>query len=64
MKTHNITIYGPGCIRCTTLVENTRIAVQEMQGDYRITKISDPLQMADAGVFNTPALSLDGELLV
>lgn len=64
MITHNITVYGPGCIRCTTLAENAQVAVQGMQGDYRITKISDPLQMADAGVFNTPALSLDGELLV
>lgn len=63
MNTHTITIYGPGCMRCTTLEENARKAVQDMPGDYRITKISHPMQIADAGVFNTPALSLDGALL-
>lgn len=63
MKEHTITIYGPGCSNCNTLADNTRQAVQSMSGNYEITKISDPLQIAEAGVFQTPALALDGKLL-
>lgn len=64
MKKHIITIYGSGCSSCSTLAENTRQAVQSMSGNYEITKISDPLQIAEAGVFQTPALALGSKLLV
>lgn len=64
MRNHIITIYGPGCSNCNTLADNTRQAVQSLTGNYEITKISDPLQIAEAGVFQTPSLALDGKILV
>ncbi len=64
MNTHMITIYGPGCCNCNTLAENTRQAVKSMSENYEIIKISDPLQIAEAGVFQTPALALNGKILV
>ncbi len=60
---NTINIYGPGCAKCTELLENTKIAMAEIGGEYTITKITDPMQFAVAGVFMTPSLSVNGKLL-
>lgn len=63
MKTHKITVYGPGCAYCTTLAENVRKAVQKLPGSFEVDKITDPLEIAEAGVVQTPALALDDRIL-
>ena len=62
MKTTHITIYGPGCTRCTTLVSHTEEAVRTMPGKFEIKKISNPLEIAEAGIFNTPAIAINGTI--
>lgn len=64
MKTTQILVYGPGCAWCTTLAENVKKAAQELPGDFEITKVSNPAAIADAGIFQTPALAVNGKILV
>ena len=63
MKTTHITIYGPGCTRCTTLVCNAEEAVRTLPGRFEIEKISNPLEIAEAGIFNTPAIAINGAIV-
>ncbi len=63
MKTTHITIYGPGCTRCTTLVRHAEEAVRSLPGRFEIEKISNPLEIAEAGIFNTPAIAINGAIV-
>lgn len=60
---NTILIYGPGCAKCNELLANTNQITAELEGDFTIRKITDPMQFAVAGVFMTPGLSLNGKLL-
>lgn len=62
MKT--ILIYGPGCAKCTELAERTRQAAQELGLNASLEKVTDPMQFAVAGVLVTPALAVDGKVLI
>ena len=64
MNTHHITVYGPGCMRCNTLAENTKQAIAMLGGEITLSKETDPMKMAADGVLNTPALALDGKVLL
>ncbi len=61
---NTITIYGPGCKKCNDLTDMTKKLVAELQLDCEITKITDPLQAAADGVAATPALAIDGKVVV
>lgn len=60
----NIVIYGPGCAKCTALADVTKQAMQELHLDVPLEKVTDAMQFAVAGVLVTPALAIDGEILV
>ena len=60
---NTITIYGPGCGRCTKLAELTREIILEQHWDATLVKETDALSMANAGVLTTPALAVNGTLL-
>ena len=59
-----ITIFGPGCPNCKTLAENAKKAVDELELEVAIEKVEDVNQMAEAGVFTTPGLAVNGEVKV
>lgn len=61
---NKIQIYGPGCAKCTSLAEVTNEAVKELQWNVSVEKVTDPMQFAVAGVLVTPALVVDGKVLV
>ena len=58
-----IEVLGPGCVRCETLEKNVRAAVQEMEIDAEVTKISEIKEIAARGVLMTPGLAVDGRLV-
>lgn len=62
MKT--IQVYGPGCAKCASLAEVTKQAVRELQWDAPVQKVADPMLFAAAGVLVTPALVMDGKVLL
>ncbi|MCJ7630127.1 MAG: thioredoxin family protein [Longimicrobiales bacterium] len=58
-----IEVLGPGCARCETLEKNVRAAVQEMEIEAEITKISQIKDIAARRVMMTPALAVNGRLV-
>ena len=60
-----IEVLGPGCKRCDQLYENTQNAVAELDtpGQIEIVKIGDINYFAKMGVFMTPGLVIDGEVV-
>lgn len=61
---NKIQIYGPGCAKCKALAEITQQAIQELGFNIPLEKVTDAMQFAVAGVLVTPALAVDGRILV
>ena len=59
-----IQIYGPGCAKCNTLAKLTQQAVEELKLNASVSKVTDPMLFAVAGVLLTPALVLNGKILI
>ena len=60
-----IEVLGPGCKRCDQLYENVRAAVEDFypSAGIDVTKVSDINYFAKMGVFMTPGLVIDGEVI-
>ena len=60
-----IEVLGPGCKRCDQLYENAQNAVAELDttGQIEVIKIGDINYFAKMGVFMTPGLIIDGEVI-
>ncbi|MGV6803923.1 MAG: thioredoxin family protein [Ruegeria sp.] len=61
MKT--IRIYGPGCKRCETTEQMVREAAAQLGVEAQVEKVTDPREIAMAGVMATPGISIDGKLV-
>jgi small redox-active disulfide protein 2 len=61
MKIH---ILGTGCAKCNQLAAATQAAADRLGLDYEMEKVTDFLRFADFGVMVTPALVVDGRLVV
>ena len=60
-----VEILGAGCKRCDQLYENTKNAVAELDASVKIeiVKIGDIEYFTRMGVFMTPGLVIDGEVI-
>jgi small redox-active disulfide protein 2 len=60
-----VEILGTGCKRCDQLYENTQNAAAELDspGNIEIEKIGDVNYFTKMGVFMTPGLVIDGEVV-
>ncbi|RJQ85640.1 MAG: thioredoxin family protein [Desulfobacteraceae bacterium] len=60
-----IEILGPGCKRCDQLYENTLTAVAQLNagGSIQVEKIKNIEYFVQKGVFMTPGLLIDGEVV-
>lgn len=59
-----LSIYGSGCAKCKQLTANAETAAQALGLDYKVEKITDTSAIIDAGILRTPALAVDGEIVV
>jgi small redox-active disulfide protein 2 len=59
-----IQVLGPGCKRCEALAAVTRTAVSELGLEASVEKVTDYAQMAALGVMSTPALAVNGTLVM
>ena len=59
-----IQILGPGCSRCHQLEANTREALRLLGITEPVEKVSDPRRIAQFGSFVTPALAIDGHVVL
>ena len=61
---HKIQILGTGCPKCVTLTKAAQAAADQLGLAYELEKVTDFLRFADFGVMVTPALVVDGKVLV
>lgn len=60
----NIKILGPGCKNCKKLEDNTKSALEELNLDISIEKITDFKDIVSYGVMQTPALLIDDKIKI
>lgn len=58
----NIKVLGPGCPKCRQTETTIKEAVAESGVDANVEKVTDLMQIAQSGVFGTPAVIIDGEV--
>ncbi len=59
-----IKILGPGCPKCKTLEKLTREVVEQNGINAAVTKVEDIVEIMNYGVMTTPALVIDGKVVV
>lgn len=59
-----IKVLGAGCARCNLLEKTTIQAVYESEIKATVTKVEDFIEIMKLGVMTTPALVVDGKVLV
>ena len=59
-----IQILGPGCKRTKKLTENVEAALRELRLEVRVEMVVDPETISKMGALTTPALAVDGRVLV
>lgn len=59
-----IKVFGPGCHKCRMLEKVTRKAVEKAGIDASVTKVEDMLEIMNLGILTTPALVVDGHVLL
>ncbi|HEX6813366.1 MAG TPA: thioredoxin family protein [Planctomycetota bacterium] len=64
MTKHKIQILGTGCAKCVQLTNATKAAADHLGLAYDLEKVTDFLKFADFGVMVTPALVVDGKVLM
>ena len=62
--TMHIRVMGSGCARCKTLAGNTEEAVRISGVDATVEEVHDPTEIIALGILTTPALVIDGELVL
>jgi len=59
-----IQVLGAGCPKCRKLAENAEAAAKALGTAYEIAKVIDIDEILAFGVMTTPALVVDGEVVV
>lgn len=64
MSSKKVQVLGPGCPKCIKMAEVTQKAINEMELDCTFEKVTDIMEITNAGVLMTPALVVDGEVKI
>ncbi len=57
-----VKILGPGCTKCVQLYNNAKSALEELNIEHNLEKITDIQKIMEYGVMMTPALVVDGKV--
>ena len=60
----DIKILGTGCPKCKSLDKLTREVVEKNGIDATVTKVEDILEIISYGILSTPAIVVDGRVVV
>lgn len=58
-----IKVLGSGCKSCVTLTENTKTALEEMDIEAEIVKVTDFKEIMAYGVMSTPTLVVNEKVI-
>ena len=58
----DIKVLGPGCAKCNKTEKLIQEVIKEIGVDARVEKVSDMMQIASYGVFDTPSVIIDKEV--
>ena len=59
-----IEVLGPGCHKCHNTEENVKKALSELNKQAEVVKVTDISVMIDKGIMQTPALIINGKIIV
>jgi small redox-active disulfide protein 2 len=59
-----IQILGTGCPKCKKMGELAEKTAKELGLDYELVKVTEVADIMEFGVMSTPALAVDGKVLV
>lgn len=59
-----IQVAGPGCLKCQETEKNVHDACAQLNLDADITHVSDMKEIAKLGVLFTPAVIVDGRMVI
>lgn len=59
-----IKVLGTGCAKCKTLELHTSEALKELELSADVIKVEDIVEIMNFGVMTTPALVVDGKVVV
>lgn len=60
----DIKVLGTGCARCKALEQNVRKALEDLNIEAEVNKVTDVNQIVDYGAMMTPGLMINGVLKV
>ena len=64
LATMEIKVLGTGCAKCKSLEKVTKEAVEKTGVNATVTKVEDIVEIMQFGVMTTPALIIDGKVVV
>ena len=64
LENMEIKVLGTGCARCKALEKATKEAVERMGVNATVTKVEDIVEIMQFGIMTTPALVIDGKIVV
>ncbi|MDD5504794.1 MAG: thioredoxin family protein [Candidatus Omnitrophica bacterium] len=59
-----IEVLGPGCPKCANTEANVKKALAELNKTAEVVKVTDIDTMIDRGIVQTPALIIDGKIIM
>lgn len=59
----SIKVLGPGCPNCKHVEKLTRKALEQLDVEAKIEKVTDHAQIIDMGVMATPGLVIDDQVV-
>jgi small redox-active disulfide protein 2 len=59
-----IEVLGTGCAKCMSLEQNVKKAIAELAVQAEVAKVTDIQQIIQRGVLSTPALVIEGKVVL
>jgi small redox-active disulfide protein 2 len=59
-----IEVLGSGCAKCMSMEQNVKKAIAELAVTAEVEKVTDIQQIVQRGVMSTPALVIDGTVVL
>ncbi len=59
-----IEVLGTGCPKCMSMEQNVKRAIAELAVSADVEKVTDIQQIIQRGVMSTPALVIDGKVVL